>query len=87
MPPLRVDVDHDLVRQLALLGQGSQVGRAFHGDIAPGRHPVTDAGPGMVPFEAGIGQVKHQGIIQIKIGGANNAESFVVKFISRDSGC
>jgi hypothetical protein len=50
-------IDHDLVRQAALLGQGYQVIRAFHGDVEPGRHTVPDASAGMVSFAAGIGQV------------------------------
>ena len=57
MPPLRMHRDHHLVRQGPLTGQVRQVGRAVHPDVKPGRHPVPDAGAGMVPASAGIGEV------------------------------
>jgi len=74
MPPLRMHRDQHLFRQRPLPGQVRQMGRAVHPDIKPGLHPVPDAGAGMVPFSAGIGDVKHPGGVHVKTGFADNAK-------------
>ncbi len=73
MPPLRMGIDHNPVRKSPRHGQVCQVRGAPDRDIEPGRHPVADTGFGVVPFPAGIGDVKHVIEIHAETGLADNA--------------
>ena len=78
MPPLRMHRDHHLIRQGPLTGQVRQVGRAVHPDVKPGFHPVPDAGAGMVPSSAGVGEEKHLCVVHIITGFADNGQIPVI---------
>ena len=70
MPPLGMHRDHHPIRQGPLTGQVRQMGRAVHPDIKPGIHPVPDAGAGMVPASAGIGDVNWRGVCRCRGAGS-----------------